>query len=89
MIQPEVWRKVDGQAVRCTSCEKNVETVLKDENDMPVGVQYRCCAEDEVCIFLKTKIDDQRTYSDFREVFTVIKTDLQDAVQENAGGEED
>jgi len=88
MLQPEVWRKVDGQAVRCTTCEMNQEEVLNDGEGLPIGVHYKCVAMNEECIFLKKKIDDQKTYSDFREVYKDIAAELNDAIKENAGGDE-
>ena len=54
-MKKQVWRLVDGTAVECTNCMRN-------QNDL-------CTAENEVCVFLKKKIDQQKTWSDFHDAY--------------------
>lgn len=77
--QQEVWRLVDKKAIRCTPCKYNDKIVLYG-NDMPIGVEYRCTAEDEICDFLKKKIDSQKAYGSAKEAYN----DLPKETEENA-----
>ena len=56
----EVWRLVQEQAIRCTDCEKNRPQLGGDDI---------CTADDEICVFLKKKIDQQKTWNDFHEAY--------------------
>ena len=69
----DVWRLVGGQAIRCTECTCNKVSALK-ENDIPVGVEYECIAENEVCVFLGKKIDSQKVYGSFKEAYDDVDT---------------
>lgn len=64
----EVWRKVNGLAVRCTECTENREQ-LQEADGNPVGVTYRCEAKDETCVFLNRKIDGQTWWEDFHDIY--------------------
>ena len=64
----DVWRKVDGKAIRCTECDNDDIDILYS-NGNPVGVEHHCIAEDGVCVFLKKKIDGQEWWSDFHDLY--------------------
>jgi len=55
----QIWRMVGGQTINCTECRQNQK---QDGNDI-------CTAEGEVCMFLKQKIDGQKTWEDFRDAY--------------------
>ena len=71
MAEQEVWRLVDGMAIRCTDCRYNERSVLYADG-MPIGVEYTCTAPDEICDFLKKKIDSQKAYSSSEEAYADI-----------------
>lgn len=56
----QIWRKVNGMAIACGDCAKN---------QIQLGGDDICTAEDEICIFMNKKIDSQKNYKDFHEVF--------------------
>lgn len=88
--QTEVWRKVDGQAVRCTECEKNREFQIRQDvtgEDPPVGVGYECLVRDTGCIFLHKVPDNDKWYPGFREVYADIQANISDAIRQNQEGQ--
>lgn len=64
----QIWRKVDGKAILCTDCRKN-ETQVLYANGLPVGVQYVCTAEDDICVRLKKPIEDKEAHENFKDFF--------------------
>jgi len=74
MAKQEVWRKVDGQAVRCTECWENKKQQLYAD-EKPVGVEYDCTAKDGVCVFMHKKPDNDKWYGSFREAFDDISAE--------------
>lgn len=70
----EVWRLVDRQAIRCTECMMNLPQL---------GGEDLCSAPDEVCVFMKKKIDRQKTWEDFHEAYAELNNEMTAA--ENGG----
>ena len=80
----EVWRLVDGWAIRCTDCQFNKEQALTPEeasssvaNGVPIGVEYRCTAKDEICDFMKKPIDSQKWYGSAKEAYADTEDDTE------------
>lgn len=67
-MKGEVWREVDGQAIRCNGCPENHMQELY-ANDEIVGVEYTCEAKDGICIYLHKPIASQEWYEDFHEIY--------------------
>ena len=59
MGKDKEWRRVDGLAILCTGCRENEELLGGS----------RCTAKDGICIFTKTKIDSQKTWSDYHDLY--------------------
>jgi len=68
MAKRQVWRLVGGQAIQCTECPKN---------QVQVGGNDVCKADDEICIFLKKKIDRQKTWDDFHEAYHELNREVE------------
>ena len=60
MAEKHVWRLVGEQAIECTDCP---------QNRVQLGGEDICTAKDEICIFLKKKLDRQKTWDDFHEAY--------------------
>lgn len=56
----DVWRTVGGVTVRCTECPNNQKQ--EDGNDI-------CTAEDEVCMFMNSRLDSQKTWDNFHDAY--------------------
>lgn len=67
-MKGDVWREVEGKAVRCNDCPKNYQQVLNGEGNI-VGVNYTCEAENGICVNLKEPIAGQEWYEDFHEIY--------------------
>ena len=80
MANQEVWRKVGGQAVRCTDCQMNSGHILTD--DIPVGIEYTCDAPKGVCVFLNEAPDNDKWYADFKDVYKDVEEDIHKAIEE-------
>lgn len=63
----KVWRSVGGEAILCSDCAENRKQVLYG-GDKPIGITYHCNAKDEICVFLKKKIDSQETYDNWQDI---------------------
>lgn len=63
MAKEQVWRMVDGNTIRCDECVCN-----KAQEDG----SYICTAEDETCVFMKKKIDGQKTWNDFHDAYREV-----------------
>ena len=67
MVQKQVWRLVDRQAILCSECVKNKPQLGGDDI---------CTADDEICIFLKKKIDRQKTWDDFHKAYEELNKEV-------------
>ena len=62
----QVWRMVNGQAIMCTECAMNQKRL---------GGPDLCVAPDEICVFLKKKIDRQKTWDDFHKAYEEVNNE--------------
>jgi len=68
-MERQVWRVVGGHTIMCTDCPKN---------KVQLGGDDICTAEDEICIFLKQKLDRQKTWGDFHEAYHEMNREEQE-----------
>ena len=60
MASKQTWRMINGEAILCSLCTNN-----KQQKDG----SYICVADNEICVFKKTKIDSQKSWEDFHQAY--------------------
>ena len=71
-MRQEIWRKVDGTAIQCTGCLNNHrKRVFEEDGDKPIGIDFECLKQKqgEDCSFLKKPVDNDKWYTNFRDVY--------------------